>query len=231
MKKALKYYSIIWTIVFILFNVISFIPADNLGVERYTASFWIGYVFITLSFIGQYVCTYFALKDGLNKTFYRLSLISTSYTGLILSFIFGGLCMLISVIPYWISVILCAVVLTFNVITVAMAAAASEIVSGIDEKTKDKTFFVKSLTINAEELIARAKNENAKVICKKVYEAIRYSDPMSHDSLSSVESEITYKMSKLQAAVMSDDSELISSTADDIIILLKSRNSQCKFLK
>lgn len=231
MKKTLKYYSIIWGIVLILFNVISFVPAENLGVERYTASFWIGYVFITLSFIGQYVCTYFALKDGLNKTFYRLSLISTSYTGLILSFVFGGLCMLISVIPYWISVILCAVVLTFNVITVAMAATASEIVSGIDEKIKTKTFFIKSLTVDAEDLIARAKSQDAKSACKKVYEAVRYSDPMSNDALSSVENEITYKMSKLQAAVMSDDSGSVSSTADEILILLANRNSKCKLLK
>lgn len=231
MKKTLKYYSIIWGIVLILFNVISFVPAENLGVERYTASFWIGYVFITLSFIGQYVCTCFALKDELKKTFYRLSLVSTSYTGLILSFIFGGLCMLISVMPYWISVILCAVVLTFNVITVAMAATASEIESGIDEKIKTKTFFIKSLTVDAEDLIARAKSQDAKSACKKVYEAIRYSDPMSNDALSSVENEITYKMSKLQAAVMSDDSGSVASTADEILILLANRNSKCKLLK
>lgn len=231
MKKALKYYSVIWVIVLIFFNLIAFIPSGKLGMDRYTSSFWIGYAFITLSFIGQYICTFFALKDNLNKTFYRLSLISTSYTGLILSFVFGGLCMLISIIPFWISIILCAAVLTFNVITVATAAAAAEIISGIDDKVKSKTFFIKSLTVDAENLIARAKNEETKSTCKKIYEAIRYSDPMSHSDLSSVENEISYKMSKLQAAVMSDDSELVSSTADEIFVLLKNRNSKCKFLK
>lgn len=232
MKKVFKFYSAVWAILLALFNVISFVSVGWVGIPKYTLSFWIGYVFITLSFIGQIVCAYFALKDeDIKKTFYNISLISTSYTGLILSFIFGGLCMIISPLPYWVGIILCAIVLGFNVIAVVKATAAIDIVSGIDEKVKESTLFIKSLTVDAENLISRAKSENIKAECKKVYEAVRYSDPISNGFLTSIESDITIKFSKLSDAVVSEDSEAVVILADEIIILLGDRNKKCKLLK
>ena len=232
MKKVFRFYSAVWAILLAIFNVISFVSVGWAGIPKYTPSFWIGYVFITLSFIGQIVCAYFALKDDdIKKTFYNVSLISTSYTGLILSFIFGGLCMLISPLPYWVGIILCAIVLGFNVIAVVKATAAIDIVSGIDKKMKESTLFIKSLTVDAENLISRAKSENIKAECKKVYEAVRYSDPMSNDAFASVESDITIKFSKLSEAVISEDSETVVTLADEIIILLGDRNRKCKLLK
>ena len=232
MKKVFKFYSVIWAVLLALFNVISFVSVGWAGIPKYTPSFWIGYVFITLSFVGQIVCAYFALKDDdIKKTLYNVSLISTSYTGLILSFVFGGLCMIISPLPYWVGIILCAIVLAINIIAVIKASAAVDIVSKIDDKVKTKAFFIKSLTVDAESLIARAKSETLKAECKKVYEAVRYSDPMSNGALASIENDITIKFSKLSDAVVSDDSEAVVTLADEIIILLGDRNKRCKLLK
>lgn len=232
MKKVFKFYSIIWAVLLALFNIISFVSVGWAGISKYTPSFWIGYAFITISFIGQIVCAYFAFKDDdIKKTFYNVSLISTSYTGLILSFVFGGLCMIISTLPYWVGIILCAIVLAFNIIAVIKASAAIDIVSEIDNKVKTKTFFIKSLTVDAENLIARAKNETIKAGCKKVYEAVRHSDPMSNDALASIESEITTKFSTLVDAVVSENTESVVSLADEIIILLGDRNKKCRLLK
>ena len=232
MKKVFKFYSAVWAVLLALFNVISFVSVGWTGISKYIPSFWIGYVFITLSFIGQIVCAYFALKDDdIKKTFYNVSLISTSYTGLILSFVFGGLCMIVSPLPYWVGIILCVIVLAFNIIAVIKASAAVDIVSEIDDKVKAKTFFIKSLTVDAESLIARTKNENIKTECKKVYEAVRYSDPMSNDALASIEGNITIKFAKFSESVISEDSEKVVMLADEIIILLGDRNKKCKLLK
>ena len=80
-------------------------------------------------------------------------------------------------------------------------------------------------------MISRAKSENIKVECKKVYEAVRYSDPMSSAALASIESDITIKFSKLSEAVVSEDSEVAVTLADEIIILLGDRNKKCRLLK
>lgn len=232
MKKVFKFYSIIWAVLLALFNVISFVSVGWAGISKYTPSFWIGYAFITLSFIGQIVCAYFALKDNdIKKTFYNVSLIAASYTGLILSFVFGGLCMLLSLLPYWVGIILCTIILGFNVIAVVKATAAIDIVGGIDKKVKEKTLFIKSLTVDAETLMSRAKSEAVKAECKKVYEAVRYSDPMSNGALVSIESEITIKFSNFSDAVVSDKFNVASECATELVILIDERNKKCKLLK
>ena len=232
MKKGFKYYAIAWAVLFTLFNVIAFVSVGWSGYEKYTASFWIGYVFITISFIGQLGCAWVALKESnLQKLFYNISLITTSYTGLILSFVFGGLCMLISPLPYWVGTILCAALLAFNVLSVVKSTAAVDFVNTVDEKIKVQTFFIKSLTVDAECLMAKAKNAEVKAACKKVYEAVRYSDPMSNDMLASLESQITIQFAKLSEAVENDNAEVVSVVAENLLILLTERNKKCRLLK
>lgn len=232
MKKVFQKYLILWAVLFVLFQVTAFVSPGWSGVEKYTASFWIGYVGIVIAFVGQLVCTYFALKESdLQKTFYNISLITTSYSGLILTLILGGLCMLVSLLPYWVGVILCAAVLAINIIAVIKATIAIDAVSAVDEKIRTQTLFIKSQTVYAESLVTRAKSEAVKAECKKVYEAVRYSDPMSNSALASVESEITIKFSKLSDAVSSDNSAAATELADEIVILIGERNKKCRLLK
>lgn len=139
--------------------------------------------------------------------------------------------MIISPLPYWIGMILCAVVLVLNVIAVIKAAVAIDMVSGMDDKMKTKTFFIKTLTVDTESLMSRAKSDDIRAECKKVYEAVRYSDPMSSEALASIESEIMVKFTKLSQAVTADDFERTSSFTDEMIILLRDRNKKCKLLK
>ena len=232
MKKRFNLYIVAWAVLLALFNVIAFVSVGWTGQAKYTSSFWIGYVFITVMFIGQLICSYMAFKaDSAKKLFYNISLIRTSYIGLIVSFIVGGLCMLISPLPYWVGVIVCAIVLVANVLSVVKATAAIDEIERIDTKVKMQTFFIKSLTVDADTLMASAKSEAVKAECRKVYETIRYSDPMSHDALSSVESQITVKFAELSEAVKADDANKAIEIVNEIIILVGDRNKKCKLLK
>ena len=232
MKKALKSYIAVWAVLLLLFNVIAFVSVGWEGQEKYTPSFWIGYVFITVMFVGQLLCSLKAFNtDDSQKLFYNIPLIKVSYTGLIVSFVVGGLCMLISPLPYWIGVIVCAIVLVLNVLSVVKATVAVEEVTRVDQKIKVQTFFIKSLTVDAETLMASAKSDAAKAECRKVYEAVRYSDPMSNDALASVESQITVKFAELSEAVKADDANKAMEIANEIIILVGDRNKKCKLLK
>lgn len=232
MKKRFGFYAIWWAVLLALFNVIAFVSVGWAGQEKYTASFWTGYVLISVMFVGQLACAYFALKEtNAQKLFYRVSLIRISYSGLITSFVFGGLCMLISPLPHWIGVIVCAIVLVSNIMAVVKAAAAIDEVERVDCKVKQQTFFIKSLTVDAETLMARAKTDAVKEECKKVYEAVRYSDPMSSEMLATVEGQITIKFAALSEAVEANDAEAVSAAAQEVLILVKDRNNKCKILK
>lgn len=233
MKKAFGFYAIIWAILLSLFNVVCFVsPREVGGYSKFGGAFWVGYIFITLSFIGQLICAYIAFKaDNLQKFFYNVPLIRISRIGLVLTAILGTLCMAIPNLPKWIGVILCLAVLAFTAISVIKATAAGDIVSGIDEKIESKTSFIKALTADAEALMSAAKTPELKAEVKKVYEAIRYSDPMSNAALEEINEQIQNQFSVFEDAVKSEDSELASSSSEELIVLMDKRNKKCKLIK
>lgn len=234
MKKNFKFYALIWAIVLAVFNLVVFLvrPVIPGYVINYDVRFWIAWAFIIAAFIGNLVCAYFAFKsENLKKMFYNLPLITVSWSALIAMLVVGCALMLIPNFPALIAAIVCIVVLAFNVIAVIKAGWAADAVNNIDEKVKAQTSYIKNLTFDAESILARAKSEPVKTECKKVYEAVRYSDPMSNEALSLIEAKITVKMEELSSAVGADDAEKAKEIADEIVILVGDRNKKCKALK
>ena len=233
MKKSFKSYLICWAILLALFNLICFVtPAEWYGFNKFGGSFWAGYVVITLAFLGQLACAYKAFRaENTKKLFYNLPLITVSYTGLILTLVFGGACMAVPDLPNWLGAILGAVVLAFTAVAVIKASAAADIVESVDKKVAEKTAFLRVATADAEVILASAKSAEIKAECRKVYEALRYSDPMSNEALSVTEAKITVKLDELKAAAAADDAEKTKTAAEDLMLLIKERNTKCKALK
>lgn len=233
MNKRMKYYSIVWLIALVVFNVIAFVtPNEIAGVSKFSGGFWGGYAFITLAFIGQLACALIALKEEDNqKLFYNISIISISYIGLIVMLVVGALTMMVPALPYWVGVIVCLIVLAFTAVSVIKASAAIEEVERMDHKVKEQTFYIKSLTVDSEALAAEAKIPELKTEAKKVYEAIRYSDPMSNPALSDLEVQIFDKFNEFSSAVKSENAENAKTASGELLILIQKRNKKCKLLK
>lgn len=230
MKKKFGIYVVIWAVALVIFNVVSFTIALNTGKEL-NSSFFIGYGAVTLAFIGQLICAYFAFRaDSLNKFFYNVSLISLSYGGLVAMIILGSLTMLIPDAFSFIGIIVCAVVLGVYIITVAMAKLAIETVEQSEAKTKAQTQFIRLLTADAESLKGYATDDNARQACHKVYEAVRYSDPVSNPLLSGIESDISVKFRAFSDSVKngSDNSQQL---AEELCGLISERNAKVSVLK
>lgn len=226
MKKTFKSYIGVWTICLVLFNAISFIIPSELK-----NNFWAGYIFITIAFIGQLFCANIAFKsENAQKFFYNFPLISISFVGTLIMLIIGGLTMAISAVPVWVGIVFCLVVLTFTAIAIINASVVSETVSNLDEKIKSKTLFIKILTADATNLMSKAQTKEEKEITKKVNEIIRYSDPVSNDALSSIESQITVRFKEFENAIC-ENSEKATSLGEELIVLIKDRNTKCKLLK
>ncbi len=230
MNRNFKYYIAAWAVLAVIFNVIAFATPAVAGASKFDSAFWSGYVLIMLALIGQLVCAYFAFKaKSKEQIFLRLSLVTVSYSALILSFVVGAACMLIPNLPNWVGIILCALILGFTAVSVIKANAAVELVRETDTRVKEKTAFIRMMTVEADNLMARAQNGEAKAMCKKVYEALRYSDPMSCNALSGTEAEISEKFSAFAAAVK--NGENASELADELLALIGDRNRMCKVMK
>ena len=232
MKKLFKNYVIIWAIGFVVFNAIVFsVPRFFAGFDKFGGAFWAGYIFIILAFLGQLAASWFFFQEeNKDKVFLNMPLMLLSRRCLIVSLVFGTLFMAIPNLPNFVGAIIALLILAFYAITVIKAQTAAEVVHDIDKKIKVQTSFIKFLTVDAEGLVNRADTDEAKAAAEKVYEAVRYSDPMSAPELAAAEAQITTHFRAFSDAVVAGDDNC-AQLADEVIALVNDRNSKCKILK
>lgn len=227
MKKNFKFYAVSWALLFAIFNVLAF----AVGFKN-NASFWTAYIASAIAMLLQLVCAKISFKpEKLDRLFLNIPVISITFTGMVASMIIGAVCMVIPSVPVVAVIVIEYLILAFTGISVLKANAAAEIVNEVGEKVKEKVQFIKLTTADAQNLMNSAKSESVKSACKKVYEALRYSDPMSSGALAREEAEIADKMAELSSAVASDNADFAESISNEITALVKARNNKCKALK
>lgn len=237
MKKAFRFYLIAWAILFVIFNVVVIVLPKETTIAGVTyvklgGLSWLTLILFELCFVGHLICTWIALRQNkLSGTFYRLPLIRLSYACIIVTTVIGCVMMAVPNLPDWIPLIVVLIIMALYAVAVLKAAAAAEIVEQIDEKVKVQTAFIRDLTVDASTLMTRAKSEPVKNACKKVYEAVRYSDPMTSGALHDVESRIHTEFDAFTDAVLSDNADAANASADELLTLIKERNSRCRMEK
>ena len=233
MKKNFKFYALGWFVILGLFNLLAFIIPAWPTLEKFTASFWIGWGVTIGAFFGQLICAWVAFKEeSAKKTFYNISLFTVSYAGLISMFVVAMICIIVTPLPYWIAAIACSAVLVANVIAVAKAKMAIDVVVNVDENVEKATAFIYEMREESESLFVRAKADEAKaVICKKVRDAFKFSDPMSKSDLDAVEAEIKTHFDLLKKAIVEGKMDVATAESDELLALISERNNKCKKLK
>lgn len=234
MNRNFKYFGISWLIGFIIFNTLVFvIPAAVAGGAHFEhAAFWIGYILVLLAYFAQMACGYLALRgETLDKVFLRIPLLHVGHAAVVLSTVFGALFLAVPVLPAWIGGIVALLVTAWYVLAATRAVAAAENVEAVDQKVEKQTAFVHTLTGEAAALLSYAQSEQAKEAANRVYEAIRYADPMSVEALNDIEEEIFDVFTRFTNAVKSGDDAQTAALAEQITQLIGDRNQKCKYLK
>ncbi len=229
MKKARNYYLIIWAICFALFNLVVFVVPNE---HQHTDNFWIGYALITASLVGNLACSFITLNQKSNaKVFYNIPIVAVSILGIVASTIAGTIIMIVPDIETWIGIIILFSVLAIVAILSVSAKATADIVSNIEDIIKENTSFIKGITLDAEMLMSSAATPEIKDEIKKVYEAFRFSDPMSSDALTDVESRIQNQFNLLSEVTITENTERVSQVAKDLLSLIDYRNKKAKISK
>lgn len=201
----------------------------GLYTPRYDGTFVVG---ILIALVGLAVAIFGTMKAELStkeKTFLGVSFITESYALSIASVVLGIVYYLLVPIA-WAGIIFAVVLAAFGLVTFMKVKVALDEVEKVGEKVKVQTQYIKMLTVDAQNLMNRAATPEAKEAAKKVYEAVRYSDPMSNEALSVIEAKITVKFDEFANEVNSGGSK-VTDLADELVVLVKERNNKCMVLK
>lgn len=231
MKKNFKYFALIWFVTLAVFNVVTFVvPAEIAGINRFEQpTFWVAYAFISVAFLGQLLSVFVVCrKDTLEKVFLNIPVLRLGYSALAVSVVVGLIFMVVPVIPAWIGAIVCVIITALFVVACVKSMAAANIVSEKTDSVKKQTAFMKMAVVDAENIMARATTAEIKVEVKKVYEALKYSDYMSTPELIRMEVHIEDHLKQLKIAVDSADLEMVQTEVNELLLLIKERNSICK---
>ena len=229
MKKLFRHYAIIWLLGLGFINVILF-ATPIAGKNKFTPNFWIGYSLITIIFFALFVFLMFRSDDP-EKNFYDIPLRKAVRNAFLEFFAAGIVCIFVSFLPTWGGILLCASALMLSAMDFLSIRGAVSAVQEIGKRIDEKSSFIRSLTVDAEILLSKANSPEIKSKVREVYEAIRYSDPMSNDGLKTVEAQITLKFSDFSSTVSEGNLQKIQVTAEELISLLSERNKKCKILK
>lgn len=236
MKKVLWIYVAIWALCLGLFNALAFlVPALPTYPKFEEAGFWIGYAATTVAYIANLFASIRFMRGNERKDaerrLFHIPLVQKSVTALAIMTVIGGVCVAISAIPAYIGAILCVAVVVFYIISTLKANIAVSEVERVGENVKQKTQFIKLLTVDAMALDSRTLSSEAKALTHKVCEAIRYSDPMSDNALSEVEGKLKTAFESFEKAIDINDIVEAESLAHTVLALVRERNAKCKALK
>lgn len=234
MKKNIKYYLICWIVLVALFNVVCFVtPAEMNGISKYVGAFWVGYGFITATFVLHLIYAFFALStNSKEKRVLNVPLMIISCCEVVFMVVAGMICMVIPGLPNWLGVLICSIILAFSFISVVVVKGVGENVLNANKILNETTSKFRELYDTSLLLISNAKTEEIKTIARTVSETIRYSDPVSDESIRFLEVEIESKLNDLNSLISKEENlELIRSKADELLRLLETRNNKCKTMK
>ena len=199
---------------------------------RYDAAFYAVISVMVLGYIFAIISTFIGLRKSKTAegTFYGIPFVYSGLVTYIVITIWCGVALFFGFNPL-LQAVVAIIIFACALGKLLKKTAARELIEQRGEQVKQQTQFIKLLTADAESLVSAAKTEETKVIAKKVYEAIRYSDPMSVPELDDIEAQIRTKFAMLVDAIKNDDIELTTASAKELINLVNDRNNKCRVLK
>ena len=218
----------IWSILVGVFNALVFIL-----VKDKSPVFWVGYGFAMAAFAFQLITAYAICgrKPSLKSVVIGIPLVWMSWLYLIIQLILSTILILIggerTTLPWVLEILLTAAFL----VTLLASAMAKVHIDKEDDSVAAKRFYLGSLQTDVQTLADSAQSAALRLALKNLSQTIRYSDPMSHESLASLENQIERMVYELSEQVRANDEAAAQETIIRIERSFADRNRKCKMLK
>jgi hypothetical protein len=214
-------------IVYILINLLIPFHKDN-------PVYWVAFLFGLLAIVAQgYVMkTAFSEGESAKSKFYGFPIARVGVIYLVAQLVVSFLLMALSeVVPLWLTVLLCVVLLAAAAIGLIATDATREQIETQDQKLKKDVATMQNLISQAKALVGLCENQEMQTAVRKLSDSFSYSDPVSSPALRDIENELTESLNELQRAVVDGDVEGTLTLCKRTENTLAERNRLCKLGK
>ena len=214
----------------LVFNVIAFVvPFAKTG------TFWIGYLFGTISILGQIAVMKLAFNGTttVRSKFYgfpvaRIGIIYAVVQVLLSIFLMA----LAAYIPAWIPVVIFIILFAIAAAGLVASDTVREEVVRQDAKIVEDVKTMRNLQSKMNMLVSQSDcNEEEKSALSSLAEEIKYSDPVSGKATKELEQELLFDIEELQKVVVDGDNESALKICKKAMGILAERNRLCKLNK
>lgn len=227
-KKNAVMLTLVYLVIFIAYNLLVFLVFN-----KFTTVFWISYGFMLTAYLVHIGCAVVATQNtSIRLLFFGIPLLSLSifFTGaeFFCSFVFM---LFQSVVAVKLAILLQGLLLCLFIVVGVIAVATKDAVEQIDGNIKQNVNFMKGLLIDVELLMEQGSSTDIMMELKKLWETIKYSDPMTDKAVSVQEQMIMQEMIQLKRAFDENDTVMVKDFCGRINLLFIERNKKLMILK
>lgn len=233
MSKNDKKYLIIVGILLVVYNVLVWaIPFKKID----TATFVISYVASMVAILVQPIIYSFALhnKETIKSKLYGWPILKVGYIYLALQMVITVLFYVLGAfidMPSWISVIISVVVLSFAAVGIILTDTHRDEIEKMETNAPITRKFVQDLKNDAESFAKKITIEPIHSSLVSFADLVKYSDPVSNDTLIEIEDEIGRKYIEIKELIINDKLIEAKVQLDELYVLMEERNNRCKSSK
>ena len=217
----------------VLAAAVVFITADPKRLE--TAAFWIAFSFAIPLNLAVTSVLHFTFCKKNDKEFLRLPAIYYLIIFFTLTYILIGRYFIYLPIEEYVDIKLLWVLEIITTVLYAIGILyfvfATGYVANSLKETREKVLFIKMLVADLSDCLPKAKSEAVKQKLEKFIDDVRYSDPMSHQSLQGIEQQLSYTAMDLSVKMDKATEEELLAIIEQGEMQLQSRNQRCMMLK
>lgn len=167
-----------------------------------TNVFWLSYAFMTLAFVVQIISMFLAFKPAdVETAFFGIPLASFSIYYLCAELVIGALFMIYQRAGFTLALVIQIIVLAAFLVIAIISVMSRDTVQQIGENIRENVSNLKSVLVDVELMRDSCTDPELKESLRRLSETIKYSDPMSNDSVTTIEQNIMRKLSELRASI------------------------------
>lgn len=199
-----------------------------------TATFWWSYGFTWVCFgvVAAAIYIAFIKNPDARSRFYGFPIAKIGVAYGVFQLIAGLVFMAVGQwVPAWVAVLVYAIALGAAALGLISAEAVVDEIRQQDTQLKKDVSAMRAIQSKMGRLASQCQDPEAAVAVEALAEEIRYSDPVSNDSLTDAEADLGAAVDELVDAVVDGDSEAIKQLCRKATVLLNERNRLCKLNK